>query len=234
MRDYKNEAFRNLPNVYKNYVKSANKRGYSMNLDYDYFIDLVTMPCYYCDYYLEEHVNGIDRVNNSKPYTKENCVPCCEICNRIKYTYHPMFFLEKSKFIGNNMLAPPQFFSKYKEYYIPKTTHVDYTTYKNITEQKRNIKFNITPDEWNTLIYNPCYICGYKDPYGIGIDRVDNSIREYTIDNCKPCCSSCNFMKSTLKLEDIKITCNRIANKWPDISIFNNLDTFNAISLLSK
>lgn len=28
--------------------------------------------------------NGIDRVDNSKGYIMDNCVPCCEICNRMK------------------------------------------------------------------------------------------------------------------------------------------------------
>lgn len=28
--------------------------------------------------------NGIDRVDNNQGYILENCVPCCEICNRMK------------------------------------------------------------------------------------------------------------------------------------------------------
>lgn len=28
--------------------------------------------------------NGIDRADNSKGYTIDNCVPCCQICNRAK------------------------------------------------------------------------------------------------------------------------------------------------------
>ena len=28
--------------------------------------------------------NGVDRRNNLLGYTKENCVTCCEICNRAK------------------------------------------------------------------------------------------------------------------------------------------------------
>jgi hypothetical protein len=28
--------------------------------------------------------NGVDRIDNSIGYTKENCVPCCTICNWAK------------------------------------------------------------------------------------------------------------------------------------------------------
>jgi hypothetical protein len=28
--------------------------------------------------------NGIDRVDNKKGYTEENCVSCCGLCNRMK------------------------------------------------------------------------------------------------------------------------------------------------------
>ena len=29
-------------------------------------------------------INGIDRIDNNIGYTKENSVPCCEICNKAK------------------------------------------------------------------------------------------------------------------------------------------------------
>lgn len=28
--------------------------------------------------------NGLDRVDNTKSHTKENCVPCCKYCNYAK------------------------------------------------------------------------------------------------------------------------------------------------------
>ena len=31
-------------------------------------------------------INGIDRLDNNKGYSKENCVPCCKYCNFAKHT----------------------------------------------------------------------------------------------------------------------------------------------------
>jgi hypothetical protein len=38
--------------------------------------------------------NGLDRVNNSKGYTRTNVVPCCIICNNAKRTLSLSEFLE--------------------------------------------------------------------------------------------------------------------------------------------
>jgi hypothetical protein len=54
----------------------------------------VAQPCHYCGspapykkgltYKGGIYANGIDRVDNSKGYTKENSVPCCKTCNFAK------------------------------------------------------------------------------------------------------------------------------------------------------
>lgn len=43
-------------------------------------VEMFNNGCIYCgetDY----HKLGADRIDNSKPHTKENCVPCCRHCN---------------------------------------------------------------------------------------------------------------------------------------------------------
>ncbi len=38
--------------------------------------------------------NGVDRIDNAIGYTKENCVPCCAICNNSKSTLSLKDWLE--------------------------------------------------------------------------------------------------------------------------------------------
>lgn len=38
-------------------------------------------------------VNGIDRIDSSKGYNKENCVPCCFLCNKMKSNLYYKDFL---------------------------------------------------------------------------------------------------------------------------------------------
>jgi hypothetical protein len=85
------------------YAFKAKKRKLSFDLDDDTLKILFKGNCYYCDgepksvsrcnvaaVRSETRIktsyvyNGIDRVNNEIGYTKDNCVSCCEICNRMK------------------------------------------------------------------------------------------------------------------------------------------------------
>lgn len=86
-------AYKRLYGTYRH--TCAGKRGYSWELDFDQFMDIVTKPCYYCGkepsqvttYYRTGATalyNGIDRKNNDLGYTLDNCAPCCKHCNRIK------------------------------------------------------------------------------------------------------------------------------------------------------
>jgi hypothetical protein len=66
-------------------------------------IDIMEKPCYFCGEvgsmktFRRVHGkqrrnkdecwrhNGIDRKDNSLPYTSRNCIPCCKYCNRLKW-----------------------------------------------------------------------------------------------------------------------------------------------------
>lgn len=64
--------------------------------------EMLVKPCIYCKHIdLEVRVNGIDRLDSSKPYTLENCRPCCKDCNYMKGTYDPKTFIERAKKIAS-------------------------------------------------------------------------------------------------------------------------------------
>ena len=220
-RNYKNEMFKNKQRYYKEYINNALRREYEFLLNFEEFSEIVDKECYYCHHNIPEETNGIDRVDNSKGYTKENTVPCCEMCNRMKSMYHPLFFIEKCKIIGTSSYPEKEFYTKWNQYY-SNHSH-NYTNYKKNSIETRELFFELTKKEWDSLIQQHCYLCGYKSLNGVGLDRVDNTIRGYSIENVKPCCGSCNIMKLDYDLIKFIDKCNKIKTIWKDTRIFNNI-----------
>lgn len=205
-RNYQAEAKRNIENSWKSFIsKSVEKREKECTLTKEEYLELVQKACIYCNYYNNDEINGIDRLDNTKGYILENCATCCRFCNRMKHIFHPVFFIEKANLITkhqNNILEDSErkeFYNKWKVY-IHKSP-VPYIYVKRITEEKRKIDYSLTKGEYDNLIYKPCYLCGYKNIVGNGLDRKDNSTG-YTINNVMPCCSSCNMMKAFYTKDD--------------------------------
>lgn len=99
--------------LYKDYKTGAKRRNLEFDLSFNKFLDIVSKPCTYCGQepivhdselrYMQkfaekwEH-NGIDRVDSSKGYTLDNCVPCCSKCN---YAKHDLSFDDFKNWIKN-------------------------------------------------------------------------------------------------------------------------------------
>jgi hypothetical protein len=210
VRNFRDERYKNIPQFYKDYILSATKRGYEINLEFDTFSKLVVAECYYCGHKTEGEVNGIDRVNNSIGYQEDNSVTACWKCNRMKHIYDKEFFLDKCKMISKRALAEKSFYTKWKQYYYRSCCR-NFYAYKKEAEQ-RSLPFELREEEWINLTRSACYLCGYQSTKGIGIDRVDNTIRSYTFMNCRPCCGSCNTMKGEISLDELVNHCTRITN----------------------
>ena len=70
--------------------------------------DMMTSECTYCGFLnLDLITNGIDRLDSSKGYIPDNCVPCCKDCNYLKGSYDPVSFLNKCKQICSHFNAEP-------------------------------------------------------------------------------------------------------------------------------
>jgi hypothetical protein len=81
--------------LYREYNRSAKKRGLEFSLSKEEFTSLASGNCYYCgsepalrkaDRRKPIKSNGIDRQNNSQGYTFSNSRSCCKICNIAKST----------------------------------------------------------------------------------------------------------------------------------------------------
>lgn len=83
----------------KQYRAHARNRGVYFLLTPSEFSELVLSNCFYCGQKPSDRVlrktttkvyvlacNGIDRIDSKEDYIIANCVPCCTLCNRIKWT----------------------------------------------------------------------------------------------------------------------------------------------------
>lgn len=73
-----------------------------------------------------------------------------------------------------------------------------YRVYKSVAKKKGNV-FQITRDEFASILSKSCVYCGGTEL--IGIDRIDNRLG-YTIENSAPCCKTCNYMKKNHTVGD--------------------------------
>ncbi len=95
--------------VLARYKSMAKKRGLSWNLSNNFAINLFEAECFYCGtkgsmHYTEKNndwaYNGIDRKNNKLGYSESNCVSCCKLCNRTKWTLSDKEFIDLAKTIA--------------------------------------------------------------------------------------------------------------------------------------
>lgn len=94
---------------YRAYKRNSKDRELDFSLSLEEFSNFISLKCYYCNdppkdaNYLSKSTrkykgflaNGIDRVDNTKGYIKENCVTCCTTCNMMKKTLTIDKFLEQ-------------------------------------------------------------------------------------------------------------------------------------------
>jgi hypothetical protein len=69
---------------YDSYKARAKRTKIDFTLSFRRFDDIVKKPCHYCKVKVSNKPMGIDRVDNSKGYVFNNCVPSCWTCNRAK------------------------------------------------------------------------------------------------------------------------------------------------------
>jgi hypothetical protein len=100
--------------LWRVHVQSCMRRGYLSSITPDQFQSLISGNCHYCGSSPENFTklrsgvrnisyNGVDRVDQSKPYELGNLVSCCKTCNSMKSKLSVQTFLEQtSKIFRHN------------------------------------------------------------------------------------------------------------------------------------
>ena len=81
---------------------SSAQRGLLVGITFDEFQKIINSACSYCGD--KDKRIGIDRVDNSLGYLKDNCVSCCKTCNFMKLSQTKEDFLDQVfKIYKNNV-----------------------------------------------------------------------------------------------------------------------------------
>jgi hypothetical protein len=93
------------------YIFKANYADTDMTIDQ--FMEISKRNCYYCDCpptnsYASKSgaifiYNGLDRVDSSLPHLLSNCVPCCNLCNKMKWDMSMEEFISRMKKVINHL-----------------------------------------------------------------------------------------------------------------------------------
>lgn len=88
---------------------------------------------------------------------------------------------------------------------------------------KRNIKWDLTWEQFMHFWQKPCMWCGAPIPH-IGLDRL-NSSGSYEFSNIVSSCHACNKMKGTMTVEEFAERIVNIAQRLKDSDILRGLTT---------
>lgn len=224
--------------------------SYNEGLSFDDFLKMSQENCFYCNSQPSNKINkfiigkrkaskysidngdfvynGLDRIDQTKPHTKNNCVTCCWPCNDRKGTmskdefiiwltniYNHIGKFEYKEIDVKSMLNEKSIFKQAK--YHPRITSA-----RSIWRGHYNKELSF--DDFLYLSQQNCFYCdiGPKQirnhfkyctvevsDYAIkngdfiynGLDRIDNNL-EHIKENCVPCCWPCNDIKGNLSKED--------------------------------
>lgn len=132
---------------YKQYKRRAEKKNILFELTEYQFNEFKSKPCYLCGRWNDyDHTNGLDRVDNSDGYHKNNVRSCCGECNYMKNNFDVVCFLDKIVYIYNNHKGNKKLIEK---------LGVDLYNFKKQHYKSENIcKKNITKNTRNKLSKN--------------------------------------------------------------------------------
>ena len=89
--EYRKNYEQSLKGKFKAYKSNAKVKGLILGITFDEFVKILKKPCHYCG----EKGYGIDRIDSSIGYLKDNIVSCCSMCNYMKRAYSEGEFISQ-------------------------------------------------------------------------------------------------------------------------------------------
>jgi len=208
----------------KLYIKNSKNGRIPWKLTDEEAFKMMESKCFYCGGLdSDTTLNGIDRLYLNSEYTPKETVACCSMCNKMKNTIDSNVFIHICAHINAFTNNENNDRINYKLFL--KSGSTPFTCSK-WGSKNNNREFLLTEEEYTEFTKKPCYICGY-DKSRVGVDRFDNSVG-YIIDNCRPCCTTCNCMKLDYKYDEVINKCKTITENFDinDIEIDYLKDNF--------
>ena len=100
MRSHKAKYSRNKTDFGKEGFESLKARNLPFKITLEQFLDYWNNTCYFCGDIIEGI--GLDRLDNTKGYVKNNIVACCSTCNMMKKCQQEKEFISNCKKITEN------------------------------------------------------------------------------------------------------------------------------------
>jgi len=189
---------------------NAKNRNIMITMTDDEIMNMTDMQCEYCGIEPIYTVmrNGIDRMDSSKGYELDNCVPCCHMCNMMKGEVDPLTFVERCAHVSYVNGGPGKI-----AYFWSCVNKMLYSQYKWSVVNRGDV-FDLTKNEYEDLRAQNCIYCHRpsNDKHFNGIDRMDSS-KGYELGNCVSCCRDCNMMKRSYSVNDFINQCIKITGK---------------------
>lgn len=91
---------------YNSIRKGASIRNMIFDLSFKEYLPFYNQPCCYCG---STDRNGLDRLDSSMGYNKNNVVSCCTACNIMKSTLDPRDFVFQCRKITKYCVSIPEY-----------------------------------------------------------------------------------------------------------------------------
>ena len=183
------------------YKCRAKSKNIEWKISKSHALSLFNTQCYYCNDLCQ--MNGIDRLDNSKGYVKENVAACCAMCNMMKATHTVAEFIDMiiHLLLMNGHISNVENYNTQSVTLFKPSQHAAYARFI-LDAKHRDISNTISENKYNSFICRPCCYCKQYFENGCrGIDRISSTMG-YDEDNCVSSCGTCNKMKNIHSLDD--------------------------------